>query len=133
MPVVWESPVPIDAGPAQALAIYVVNKAGPYAERTIEKRVQKFTQDDVDTDFVVIWWIIVKRDWEDFKRRSKRKEARVMPMWVPSVMLFGDRVFKRIDRYQREEYDASEVVAARAELQSLVGFSAYAYFKHELW
>lgn len=141
MPVVWESPVPIEEGPAQSLANYVVNKAGFYGDRSIDKPVQEFAQEDVDDDTTVIWWVLVKRDWEDFKRRSKRKEFRVdkkgrrfevIPMWAPSLMHFGDGMVERMNRYQREEYDAGEVAGARAELQELVGFSAYAYHKHEL-
>lgn len=141
MPVVWESPVPIDEGPAQSLACFVQSKVGAYAERSIEKPVQEFTQSDANDNTVVIWWVLVKRDWEDFQRRSAQREFRVdekgrryevFPMWAPSVMHFGDEMVRRMERYQREEYDAGEVVAARAELQALVGFSAYAYRKHEL-
>lgn len=140
MPVVWESPVPIEVGPAESLANYVVNKAGLYANRTIERPVEEFTQEDAEDDIVVVWWVLVRRDWDDFKRRSKKPEIRYeagrkverWPLWAPSIMHFGDTIAERIDRYQREEYDAREVAAARAELQRLVGFSAYAYFKHEL-
>lgn len=141
MPTVWESPEPIDSGLAEALACFVQRKGGSYGDRSIDRPAQKLTQKDATDDIVAVWWLLVKRDWAEFKKHASEvsldkdgslKVGVSYPIWMPSVQCFGDEMAERIQQYGREEYDASEVMAMKAELASLVGFTTYAYRRHEL-
>lgn len=145
MPTIWESPQPLDVGPAEALACFVQSKAGAYTDRSINKPAQELEQADADDDWVIAWWVLVKRAWTDYQKRDAAcpREADgslkcgvKYPIWVPSVMFFGEKICKQIQEYGSAYNCGAENIeefeAARTELQALVGFTTYAYYKHEL-
>lgn len=118
----------------------VLSKGVHYADRSIRQPVQELTREDADAEKNVIWWVLVRRDYDKTLKklnRLKKQEAKGVkvtrwPLWAPYMQHFGAPMVERMSRYRREDYDAGEVLNAREELRSLVGFLAYSYRKHEL-
>lgn len=135
MPIVWESPKKIEGGLAQALANFVYNKSGlSYADRSIKLPTQELEKKDID-EALGAWWSWTKEEWEDFKRRNRERELKKKgphPLWVPTLTLFGDDAMKEVERRLDDPSYQKKIADAIKDLESLIGFKAYAYFKHEI-
>jgi len=140
MPIVWESPVPIEPALAEALSVFLYHIKGKldYSERSIlqpsVKLELKDLEDTPEGNTLVVWWVHVKREYEKLKKEMEGidcKAGRSCPVWMPSVMFFGKHMPKILHKLT-DELTKEEVEATREELKKLIGFETYAYQKHEL-
>ena len=155
MPSVWESPVPMEEGLAEALFMFLYHAKYHcnYLFRSINDPVTELEKEDVNPgdenapirrNFLVIWWIYIQGEWERHKKLARKldKERKQSPnkdtysiaFWNP---LFFNMPFPVIEgqpqgkmvldklRSVSEGLSTADYLKAVGDLRRYVGFKAY--------
>jgi len=131
MPIVWYSPKPLENGLASWLAEYLllIKASIPSQARSIERPTVTLEKADI-TNNLICFWLYTKKEWENFKKaQEKEKGLRGKGRsWGPFWIAFRKEEFKEsISKFTEEE-----IKQGRRELESLVGFCTYSYYREEL-
>ena len=135
MPIVWESPKPIDIPLASILATYLINVKSevPYTERSIARATQEITEEDIEKNLLPCWWLFMKERLKEYREDKKKpkKPGEGRMLWHPAFYLLHPEGYsfyvESVERLTEEEIDQ-----AREELRPYIGFKAYAYRKSEI-